>query len=480
MYDKLPFDNPQIVSSHSEGILRRLKGEHREALEKWLASLTEASDPPSSNSSEGKHCEDGSGLTPKPGAWLTAASAGLLAASLALPAPPQGEPKSLDSLLTKHSRFLQFQDGALRGPGLGFLLAEAASAQFVALGEEHNTLEIPQFTTALFRILQSKYGFQYLALEQDPIAGRLVSRPPHRGSRESVGRLSNRYLLGFTFIADQELQMLAEVSGASRGAGNPIWGCDQAFGVTHILDQLLLKVSDREAREFLTQLRDAAQARERVRDLEKDHYMGQESKSEQFARLRVLIRPAKNTELDLLVQSLILSDRIYCHYREDRGYQNGLEREEYMKGRFLDEYRRAEKVDKKAPRVLLKFGHWHLFRGLGPSNVQTLGNLVSEFAKANGHDAFHLAIFPNGRSGEYGDLAKWADPVPRWFARQAKVTEWTLLDLRPLRPFFGRIAKELPADRKDSLRRWLFGFDAALFVGGMHRASSELNPGVSY
>ena len=39
MYGRLPFDSPGVVSSHSAGILRRLKGEDRQALERWLSSL---------------------------------------------------------------------------------------------------------------------------------------------------------------------------------------------------------------------------------------------------------------------------------------------------------------------------------------------------------------------------------------------------------------------------------------------------------
>jgi hypothetical protein len=42
MYARLPFDDPQVVSSHSAGVLRRLKGEDRAAMEKWLASLAPA------------------------------------------------------------------------------------------------------------------------------------------------------------------------------------------------------------------------------------------------------------------------------------------------------------------------------------------------------------------------------------------------------------------------------------------------------
>jgi len=38
MYTRLPFDDPKVLSSHSDGVLRRLKGEDREAFEAWLAS----------------------------------------------------------------------------------------------------------------------------------------------------------------------------------------------------------------------------------------------------------------------------------------------------------------------------------------------------------------------------------------------------------------------------------------------------------
>jgi hypothetical protein len=39
MYGRLPFDDSKVVSSHSQGILRRLKGDDRRAVERWLASL---------------------------------------------------------------------------------------------------------------------------------------------------------------------------------------------------------------------------------------------------------------------------------------------------------------------------------------------------------------------------------------------------------------------------------------------------------
>jgi hypothetical protein len=39
MYDRLPFDKGETIASHREGVLKRLKGDDRAAVEQWLASL---------------------------------------------------------------------------------------------------------------------------------------------------------------------------------------------------------------------------------------------------------------------------------------------------------------------------------------------------------------------------------------------------------------------------------------------------------
>jgi hypothetical protein len=42
MYDRLPFDKPEVVRDNREGILRRLKvPDDREAVERWLGSVRE-------------------------------------------------------------------------------------------------------------------------------------------------------------------------------------------------------------------------------------------------------------------------------------------------------------------------------------------------------------------------------------------------------------------------------------------------------
>ncbi len=42
MYASLPFDKSETIASHREGVLKRLKGDDRAAVEKWLAGLPPA------------------------------------------------------------------------------------------------------------------------------------------------------------------------------------------------------------------------------------------------------------------------------------------------------------------------------------------------------------------------------------------------------------------------------------------------------
>ena len=392
----------------------------------------------------------------------------------------QAQSSRLDSLVAANSRVLQMKNGMLQGPGAEFLLAEAAQAQFVALGEEHNTTEIPELTTVLFRALEDRYRFRFLAIEQDPITMRWTAEPPVRGRRDQVVAIAQRYPYAFTFVSDQELTMLAQIGATSRTSARPIWGCDQAFGGTHILDRLRAITFSPAAREFIRTLRDAAWEKERKRDLDKHHYMGKEPKTDLLAKLREVVRPKSGSEAEMLVLSLIISDRIYSNHREGNYYENAYEREQYMKRRFLDEYRQAHTIERRPPKVLLKFGLWHLYRGFTPNHQQSLGNFVSELATANNSGSFHLAIFPNNAPGGYGDLGKWSDQAPKLLGRSLKATEWTLVDLRPLRAEYGRLAKEVSPDFKDGFRRLIFGYDAALFIGGMHSGTYHSNPGVEY
>ncbi|HUQ81018.1 MAG TPA: hypothetical protein VM076_07775 [Gemmatimonadaceae bacterium] len=396
--------------------------------------------------------------------------------------PTRGAESLLDSLVRANARSLSLERGHLSGPGAEWLLAEAGRAQFVAVGEEHNVVEIPEAVTALLTDLQPRAGYRYVALEQDPVAMRAASIPPMRGRLDSLTAYARRYPHAFTFISDQELAMVSDVGRITGGKGNPVWGLDQSFGASHALDRLAA-VSARapaEAVALLRAYRDTASVKEKVRDLEKYHYMAA-AKSEDFTRLGEALRVRPGSEPAFIIENLVLSDRVYRRYRDRQSYLNGFEREELMKQRFMDEYRRAEVADGRPPKVILKFGHWHLYRGVGPSNLQTLGNFVSELARAHGAQSLHISVHSNNAAGGFRSLATWPDSFPDpLIARSLPTDRWTIVDLRPLRMSYRQISAALRPDQRDQFARLVFGFDVALYVGGMRPATYAHSPGIAY
>lgn len=385
---------------------------------------------------------------------------------------------------------IQLQSGDLAGAGQVFLLRAMHGAQFVALGEEHNNVDIPPFTAALFRRLQQSEGFQYLALEQDPLMMQRLSEPPIRGMRAAITSLARRYLMGFTFDSDQELAMLAQVGGLARGQGRPIWGCDQAFGVTPILDELLRFAAGGEQRATIEALRTQAVQAEATRDLTKSTFMRSEPVVAAIPRLRAAFVNVHTPRATFLVETLAKSSEIYNYYNAgERGqvpgyFSNNAVREDYMKDRFLAEYHLAEKRDGKAPKVLLKFGGYHLYRGLSPVSVPSLGNFVSDFARSRETGFFSILIVPFGAPDATGttsylplagnERSKFLKP----FAPLADPTRWIILDLRPFRetPYYHALretAPDLTDDQREDLRRLVYGFDAVLLIGGSAPATHQ-------
>ena len=110
------------------------------------------------------------------------------------------------------------------------------------------------------------------------------------------------------------------------------------------------------------------------------------------------------------------------------------------------------------PKVILKLGHWHVFRGIGPSRLQTLGNFVTEFATANNSDAFSVAVYLRG---SWRDVSNQKGMSP--IASATDPAAWTVIDFRALRPAIhaGKFGPLNP-----NLLNHIYGFDAALVIGG--------------
>lgn len=381
----------------------------------------------------------------------------------------QGDKALLDSLIRQNTYTIRVENGRLAGPGADFILRESQDAQFVGLGENHNRLEIPQIATALFKELQNRAGFHYLCLESATIATGMMNEKPYVGSVENVRAFARKYPFALTFPSDQELQMIADVSGFSRAKGHPIWGLDQEFGVSHVLDQLQAQAG-KVGREAIEALRAKVRPLEGKR--ENDHFLANQATAEDFSRLRQALKPRPGSLEEFEIDQLSKSEEIFEYYRravkgEPTGWKNNSVRESNMKDLFMREYRFAQAQGDRLPRVLMKFGQYHLYRGLNPADTLSTGNFVTELAKSNGMKSM-LFFFAVRDNKEVPADHSWDFIRP--FLEHANPNQWTVIDIRPLRDYwYGRMIPVINSE----FARLLFGFDALFVIGSSKPATFD-------
>lgn len=389
---------------------------------------------------------------------LVAGMLGALAAH-----PVVGQFDVLDSLLARNKHVITFRDNGLCGD-TAFLLNACGNAQFVLIGENHNTKEIPEFTAALFALLNAKYGYEHLALEQDPIMMRLLAT-----RSRSIEALARTYPSGFTFITDEELRMIDQARSISS-AKDPIWGCDQSFGASHALAEMSRSLrSENVVIPDLDSLRSLVQANERTRRLGTYHYMSELGKRSELRAASEAVPIRYRSALAFYTDQLLMSDSIYTLIRNGSYYEGRRIREQYMKLRFLEEYR-AAKANSRAPKVLLKFGNYHLYDGYNPgSNVGSLGSFVRQLAMMNGGTTIAINALIHRNDGS--DWDHFNDD-PAWvflqrFADHASVQQWTLFDLRPIRQVYSDkgLTHAVTAAERNNLEDLIYGYDLLLLIG---------------
>jgi len=376
------------------------------------------------------------------------------------PSQEKNKKRTLDSLLRENCHILEVDNEQLSGEGFDFLMKAAAEAQFVTIAEEHNRLQIPQITTMLFSALHKIHGFNYLALEQGTVVCKMFASKPLVGNLDAIAEFARKYTNAPTFITDQELQMIGEAGRISDAKTDRIWGLDQEFGALHILDQLKELAPNDKVRLFVEKLIEKALPYERNRFASEKLFIAEVAQPEDFAGLLDLFKPEPSSKTDFLIQNLLFSNKVYnknvrARNGELTGYDSNLEREEHLKARFMTEYKAAQKSGDRLPKVVLKLGHWHVYRGIYRGNVFTFGNFLSEFAVSNGKKTFFLS------TALLGDPDEWRNTKGPW-VDVVNPDKWTIIDFRPLRKYAH--AKRIE-DLSEGIKALLFRVDALLVIG---------------
>jgi len=363
---------------------------------------------------------------------------------------------AISDAMKAHSYSISLQNGSLAGPGMDLIARNAASAQFVLFGEEHNVKEFPPVMSALFAFLHQHDNFNYFAFESDPVSAHIASLSHMRGNLAAISQYAAKYPNAFTFSTDQELQMVADIARVSTGHTDPLWGLDQSFGVLHSLDRLSALPGFHSTPKF-AELHKQAEELDSRRFQEATHYMSRIVKTSDLEELRRQMAPPDGSEAKFILDNLVSSSQIYGYYYAGEHYSNLYIREEQFKHLFMREYQAAQDRGEKNPKVLLKFGHWHLFRGTNPAHLQTFGDFVTEFAVANGGEAFSLGTYLRG---PWRDVSHQQGLEP--IALASDPHAWTVIDFRALRP---AVAAGKFGAANPNLLMHIYGFDAGLVIG---------------
>ena len=361
-------------------------------------------------------------------------------------------------------------DGKLGGTGGATLRTALADAQFVMLGEDHGIAQIPALGAALCTEL-APHGFKRLALEVGAsVAPELEVIANAPDSLAAARAFDARFPESVAFYNwREEVEML-------KTCGMQLWGLDQELmGATSlVLPKILATQPGPRSRAAVDRLLREAPI-DRAAAAKTGDYMGlvlMKAKQATLDAAAAALAKDGSPEAQRLFGTLLESRAIYEGQASPTPYVSNRRRARLMKETFLDDLSAATAADHAFPKVLLKLGAWHLYRGLNPLRSTELGNLVSEAAE--GHKVKAVNVLALGLKGEqlhpggvgHPDQASALDLAndpdfkflaPVVAAQQAK--GWTLFDLRGLRPVFGKLGKVDP-----ELERLIFGYDFVVLI----------------
>jgi hypothetical protein len=394
--------------------------------------------------------------------------------------------------LIRHAVPFTLDNGTLHGAGADALLEIARSHQFILVGEDHGFQEVPAFVGALYELARPA-GYAHLAVEIGPITGRWLDSTMHapdgiKGLESWLHRYTP-FTLPF-FFWREEAAMVQRVVRADPRARHVIWGLDQEFILSPTYHfQALARLAPTSAAKALADRAAASSAEADRRFISEGNPQAQWMSATSDSEVQAFAagyRARPGTLADTIVRELVESREIYRKIFAGRNYESNSQRDEMMRRHFMTEYVAAQRRGERAPKVILKFGANHIFRGPSLSDTYELGSFVPELALAGGTRAYNIIVLvARGTSNAYrpfskdtADKRKPYDPRSSdnelsftnvdTFLAAAKDSSWTFLDLRPVR--------QLAHDRKlgavdSKVMRALLAFDGMIIVPEGHAST---------
>jgi hypothetical protein len=405
--------------------------------------------------------------------------------AVAAPAPAPTFEEKLAAKAAQNRYAVTFKDGAFSGPGWDRLLEEGRKSQFFLVGEEHGIAEVPAVVRELFRALHPA-GYRNLAVEISPPMARVVDgmvRPPDGLQRLTKFFADNPPGVPFFTLAE-EAELLAAVRATAPGKDEVIWGLDYDMtGDRYLLESLRRRAPEGPARQAAEALYQKSEAAWKTVST-----TGNPAAFFSFANPPEVVDdlrkawPNPDPESALILDVMRETLAINQLFAQGHGWESNELRAQLNRRDFL-RYWNAAKAQGTPPRVMLKFGASHMYRGRNMSEVFDLGTLTSELAFIDGSQSFHLLVVGGAGTQHsiFNPVKLVYEPAPvemtaekglQPLLGQTLPEGFTLIDLRALRPLLSA-ARTRTADPE--LMRIVHGFDAVLILNGSH--PSRMLPG---
>jgi hypothetical protein len=380
-----------------------------------------------------------------------AVSVWLMRASVALPSPLPTAPDRFIATLLQNRYGLSLMDGQLSGSGGRLLALSIARSRFILVGENHGFAQTSAFSAAVCNAADQE-RFRAIAVEEGPLIAAALER--WVGERDGLMHLA-AFVKTFPKTINlsstrDEYEMLQACTRASSGELH-VWGLNQeapgagSFILSRIAEGELGSQSRAAIQRLLRKSHDGDRKALRT-DTDSDLFMVSADEAD-LARVEAVLRKDGSAEARSLFASLVEGHEI--NRLSPVVPENAQRRELVMKREFMGDYAHAERQAGTHPKVLLKLGAYHVYRGLNPVGGTGIGSYIAELAEEKGAQSLHIRVLPvNGvatvRSGRDQpaqvrrfDLRN--DPTAEYLRPALDhlfPTEWTMFDLRPLRQRF--------------------------------------------
>ncbi|MEI5985137.1 MULTISPECIES: hypothetical protein [Sphingobacterium] len=367
----------------------------------------------------------------------------------------------LDSLAKTHYQKFIYENGNFKGDYLDSLINKISKHQYVLIGEQHHSNEIPAFVQYLIK----KVDYDNYIMEGNQSTTDLL-RATYNHSVKEYKNLLNRFQDRFGFYTFSQDRSILEYFFSKQ---KEVIELDQVFASSDapLLDFLYKSTRNEKAKLIYRQLFEKAEQQWKVYSKNpnvqppfKDEHLPLLCAASFKDDIQLLQSLDLSEQEQLIIEDLAKSNDIYRTAFSGEGYKSHEMRIGLMKNNLLDNLNKI-----KGHKNLFKFGANHVTKHKSLlQDTPDVGNLVLNIADSDNEKSLHIALMEKKGSvaGLFGEAIETNGlPYLKAFTDiETAKNEWLIFDLNDLNKKLS--TKDFQADH--SLKNFMEGYDYLIII----------------